>query len=87
MTREGHAHTTKTGRIQSKHPNVSNTPKELDVERIIRTHVLNERLEHCPSCGTRTGDGMRCITCEEVRDKELSENADTQVCNLSQKYS
>ena len=30
-----------------------------------------EQFEHCPDCGTRTGDGRRCGFCEDLRQKEL----------------
>ena len=31
-----------------------------------------EESEHCPGCGSRTGNGSYCVTCEDQRQKELS---------------
>ena len=52
---------TGTGRIGGKHINLSNKPKEI--------------LEHCPDCIAHTGDGRRCITCEDQRQKEYRQRA------------
>ena len=47
-----------------------------DNRKLVRAEsdlVILKEGEHCPGCLTRTGGG-RCMTCEDQRQKELSEN-------------
>lgn len=30
-----------------------------------------EIFEHCPECGTHTGNGRRCVSCEDQLQNEL----------------
>lgn len=63
-----------TGRLMSK----SKIREEYEADLSDQILVLpseNENPnppEHCPVCFTHTGDGRRCTTCGDLRQKELS---------------